>query len=228
MKINPTLELCPDLLELRYDEEARKVFAKTAKTIASLLLRDSRCRPRKSSNESLEQFNVSALVLAHLGSVPTRKMRLRPEDIEDVLTLACLATLRFLDKPKQIKPFEQLLQLLAQATPTPVVVADLPAADQVFARKTKFAGVRETFELLRGQGNEIPYLYVHDINKLLLELRSIRRPSSAARKLIAGLDITIGVFRAVMETLANKEGNGSSAKGKKKGEAAPAQNSNVG
>jgi hypothetical protein len=217
MKIKPTLQLCPDLLvELRYDEEAQKVFATTAKTISSLLDRDSRCRPGKLSDESLEQFNVSALVLAHLGSVPSRKMRLRPEDMQDVLTLACLATLRFLEQPRQIKPFEHLLELLAQATPTPVFLADLPAADKVFAQGAKLAGVRETFALLRGRGNEIPYLYVHDINQLLLELRSIRRPSLAARKLIADLDITICLFRDVMERLANEKGNGSTGKTKKR------------
>jgi hypothetical protein len=221
MKIKPTLELCPDLLELRYDQEARKVFATTAKIISRLLDRDSRRRPHGSSKDSLEHFAVSALALKHLGSVASRKMRLRPEEMQEVLTLACISAMRFLGQPRRIKPFEQLLLLLAQSTPTPVFLVDLPPIDQVFDQQTVLAGVRKTFELLpKSNTQEIPYLYVHDIYQLLLALRNIQRPSPAVRKLIADLDLTICPFRAVMEKMANKERTLAPGKGERKGQAA--------
>jgi hypothetical protein len=207
MKITPKLKLCPDLLEIRYDEETQKVFASTAKTISILLKRDSRHRPDGSRSNSLEQFNVSALVLRHLGSVPSREMRLRPEEMQEVLTLACFSAMRVLGQPRQIKLFEHLLLLLALATPTLVFLVDLPPIDQVFDQQTASAGVRETFVILQESNKqEIPYLYVYDIYQLAIELRSIQRPSPAVRKLIAYLDLIISPFRTVMDKMPNKEG----------------------
>jgi hypothetical protein len=205
MKIYANYDPEQDCLQITYGIEEQKVFLKASRLIRSFFNEKLyTALLRQDHYDREDDLVLGSKLLKRLGTSRRRYVRTTLIEAGLALNLVSWSAIHLLGAKAPIGPIAPAVLLLAKITPCSLPVAPLPPTIEVFDHARVPSKVLTMYETLRSwKEPQMPHFFVDEIYGLWEELRRISKPSRDLQKLINDLDVSMILFKWVVEALPN-------------------------